>query len=306
MKTLLPTFIIQVAFIILTCSLSCKRNIEIGLPPHHKRIVLHGYIALGDTIKVTVSQTVRDKRSRNEALLPDALVLLYENNVLKDTLTFDKHELKFISPHVVAGIGKKYTVKVQAAGFPSVESTTEAVTFPDTGSLRYIKGARRFIDGDWMDDVKYSIYDPAQIKNFYLTAVYRYFGSDVGCVYSSDPAIERAQASILPFDESDCINGDEIIYSDQSFNGDLKEITLSVNSKLLETWTDINTGKVYRPYLKRYAISEDYYRYFKYITSINEGGDEYPLFNELSPVKGNVTNGYGLFAIFSLVTDTIR
>ena len=65
------------------------------------------------------------------------------------------------------------------------------------------------------------------------------------------------------------------------------------------------TGEVLYPYIRRYSITEDYYRYIKLANAqvlIEEG----PTLTDPQAMKGNVKNGFGLFTIFAVVTDTIR
>ena len=34
--------------------------------------------------------------------------------------------------------------------------------------------------------------------------------------------------------------------------------------------------------------------------------DELPIFTETVPENGNVTNGYGMFTVYNVITDTLR
>jgi hypothetical protein len=124
------------------------------------------------------------------------------------------------------------------------------------------------------------------------------------CVYSNDPAIERIAADNLPFDETNCIPHDAILFSDKSFNGTTRQFIISAESRSLESGVD-QQGNLARPYLKRYSISEDYYQYLKLTLSMYSGGD-LPSLNNPVAVKGNVKNGYGLFAVYSVTVDSLR
>jgi len=124
------------------------------------------------------------------------------------------------------------------------------------------------------------------------------------CVYSDDPAIEKYKAGLLPFDATDCIDHDQIFFNDKSFNGTMKEITISTGSSYLSPRT-YPSGNIDKPYLKKYTIGPEYYKYLKYLFSIDETAVEGPPLHEPVNVKGNVKNGYGLFTIFHVTTDTI-
>ena len=202
--------------------------------------------------------------------------------------------------------GKTYTIKAGADGFPTVEAVATATLPVNTISVTHEKQARTTYYGEKMDDIKFSFQDPGNEKNFYITGIFpaQYARVGLQCVYSSDPVIERHQGDNLPFDGGNCISNKEILFTDKSFNGTVREFTFSAGSKSLETATDPQ-GNLHRPYMKRFSISENYFQYFK--TTISQfGGGDFPRFREAVIVKGNVKNGYGLFVIFSTTTDTLR
>src|SRR5687767_13138527 len=121
---------------------SCIKKVIVKLPPFDQRLVVHGYIAAGERFKVTVGQTVRDHTFGKGTYLSDAFVLLYENGMLKDTLRYDSAEKNYASTKVIAETGKPYTIKVEAAGFPSVEATATGPSVPVLQSLKHIRRAR--------------------------------------------------------------------------------------------------------------------------------------------------------------------
>lgn len=296
---------IVVICILLAC---CRKPVDLALPVHEPRLVLHGYVSVGELFEVAIGKSIKpaEEINSNMTWVDNAWVVLYENGVTLDSLRYDAQAKRYRAQLVKAIAGKTYTIKAGADGFPVVEATATASLPVNTISTKHEKQTRTTYYGEKMDDIKFSFQDPANEKNFYITSIFPSQYARVGllCVYSTDPVIERQQGDNLPFDGGSCISNREILFSDKSFNGTAREFTFSAASTSLETGTDPQ-GNLHRPYMKRYSISEDYYRYFK--TTISQyGGGDFPSFHEAVIVKGNVKNGYGLFVVFSVATDSLR
>jgi hypothetical protein len=292
------------SLIILMCLFSCTRVIDISLPrtPH---LVLHGYVAVGEPFTVTIARPVDPVIHDTLLYMNNAWVTLYENGVFKDSLLFNAPQKKYISRSAKAEYGKNYTIRAGADGYPIAEAMATAPQPVPTVAIGHKTNARLSDYGELLDDVEFSIQDPGDVKNYYIAALYpsNHFSSTLICVYSTDPAIDRPQADALPAGINICINAKGFLFNDQSFNGSLKQITVSAWPKALESITD-DSGFVHKPYLKRYTISQEFYKYFKYISSQDvELG--IPYFNVPAVDIGNVTNGYGLFTIYSATTDSL-
>jgi Domain of unknown function (DUF4249) len=275
------------------------------LPPYEPRLVLHGYVQEGDTFKIALGKTLKPDviRPEKETYVGNGWVLLYENNVFVDSLKYDAARFRYVSSHVLAAPGKVYKVRAGAPGFPDIEATTAAPLPVGTVAVSRIKNSRRTTGGVQLDDIKFSFNDPAGESNFYLAAFYGTGG--FSCVYTYEPSIEKYTANLVPFDEGACINNDQILFTDKLFNGTLKEITLSTSSATVEPYIAPN-GTVYRAFLTRYHITEEYYRYYKTALNQDQIFEEGPILVDPRTAKGNVKNGYGLFTVFAAVTDTVR
>jgi hypothetical protein len=287
---------------------SCERTIEIDLGPHEPRLVLHGYVATGEFFHVAINKTMRPQAiiSGDETFVENAWVTLYENDVFVDSLKYDAQKKRYSSQTVLAGAGKTYRVIAGANGFTTIEATANAAFPVNTVSIVHNKKTRSNSSNDMLDDVLFSFNDAANEKNYYLAALYPslWARSGVPCIYTNDAAIDRMRGAVLPFDEGSCIDPEEILFSDKSFNGQLKEIAVSARTEGLKTETD-TAGRLHRPYLKRSVISKEHYEYLQHTLSLYAGG-VIPSLNEPVAIKGNVKNGYGLFAVFPVTTDTLR
>ncbi len=287
--------------------LSCTKTGNVTLPPYEPRLVLHGYTAVGDTFKIALGKTMpQDELAPAEkTYVNNGWALLYESDVFLDSLKYNAAESRYVSSHVIAASGRIYKIKAGAPGFPAIEAVTVAPFPVGIASINRIKYTRRTTGGVLLDDVKFSFHDPANEQNFYLAGIYGPNG--MSCVYTYDPAVERYTVSAVPLEQGICIDNDRILYTDRSFNGSLKEITLSTYSNSLDSFVDPSTGAVYRSYLKKYNITEEYYRYFKTAANQDDVFEEGPfLTTEPRTAKGNVKNGYGLFTVYAVSTDTIR
>jgi hypothetical protein len=290
------------------CSISCEREIEITVAENEPKLVLHAYVATGEKFHMTIGKTVliHSVVNGDEAVVTNAWALLYENDVFADSLRYDDLKKEYISAIAIAAPGKTYKVIAGADGFKTVEAIAKSAMPVNTVSVIHEKQARSNSAGELLDDVVFSFNDAAGEKNFYLAALYPgdWVPWGLGCVYSNDPAVDRFLGTVLPFEEGACFDNERILFSDRSFDGSLKQVSISGNSNALATQTD-TLGNLHRPYLKRYVISEEHYNYLKAIWSMNLG-DIVPTLNDPVAVKGNVKNGYGIVSVFPVTTDTLR
>jgi hypothetical protein len=205
----------------------------------------------------------------------------------------------------VAQLGKTYTIVAGADGFETVEASAMAPLPIETVAIEHVQEARTDNYGSLIDDVSFTLKDPATETNYYVAALYPPGPiPSFMCVSTFDPIIEKPTRNLIPIEEN-CINNDELIFTDQSFNGFSKRITINAEARRMKPITVGSPGTVYRPWLKVYNISKDHYRYLKNTISI-EIDPEIPSLTEPVTVKGNVKNGYGLFTIFTVTIDTLR
>lgn len=300
MKRLVVTILIAI------CISYCTKPGDVTLPPYQAKLVLHGYVAVGDTFKIALGKTMKldALQPADSTYVTNGWMVLYDNNGFLDSLQYKVNERMYVSGKIVAASGKSYRVRAGAPAFPEVEATAVAPFPIATVSLSHSKGTRRTSGNILLDDVKFGFNDPAGENNFYLAALYGSGGST--CVFTYDPSVEKYSQNLVPFDNGSCIDNKQILFTDKTFNGSLKELTLSTYSTSLVPFTDPSSGTVYRPYLKRYHITEEYYRYFKTAINQDQVFEEGPTLTDPRAAKGNVINGYGLFTVFAVVTDTIR
>lgn len=295
------------AAVFMLTAIACTRKADVRLPPHQPALVLHSYTDVGTKFRAALGKTIPtlDLVLDTATFVRNGWMAVYEGTTFLDSLIYDLLEERYVARTAIAEAGKTYTIIAGAAGYPQVEATAKAALSVPTTALQHLRNARSDIFGSLLDDIKFSFNDPPAEKNYYLATLTMAFpGTAYTCVYTYDPAIEKYTEGLLPFDQNSCINSDEIIFTDQSFNGNSKQITISANSYSLLPWVDPATGDSSKPFLKRFSISADHYKYFKHtnMLHLNSGG---PTLSDPIIIKGNVKNGYGLFTIYSSVTDTL-
>jgi hypothetical protein len=167
------------------------------------------------------------------------------------------------------------------------------------------RNARTTSEGVLLDDITFRFSDPAAEPDYYLATLYPGFpGMNYLCVYTYDPSVERYTGGLAPFDPGSCISNEELLITDRSFNGQVKDITISGEAQALTAYSDPISGQTYRPYLKRYVISAEYYQYFKKVLSLGYDAGT-PTLSDPIIIKGNVVNGYGLFTLYTVTTDSL-
>ena len=285
--------------------MSCTKPGDVDLPAYEPKLVLHGYVALGDTFRVALGKTLKSEGllvSPEDTYVKNGWMVLYDGTVFLDSLKYDSASFQYQSSSRVAMPGKQYIIRAGAPGFPSIEAVTIAPVPINTTSIVRKRNVRRTSSGTWLDDIIVTFNDPPVERNFYLATLEGRYGSM--CVYSYDPAVELASPDLIAFGETNCIDNDRIMYNDKTFNGTTKQLTISADDLSLEPFQDLTNGQIYRAVLTRYHVTEDYYKYFR-SAERPELETTGPGFFEPAIIKANVKNGYGLFTVYSMSIDSL-
>jgi hypothetical protein len=296
-------FTLTIPFAFLVFIFSCTRNAEVKFPPHHAELVVHGYTEVGEYFHVSLGKTLGMNERVNDSAtyVKNGWVLICENNIFADSLQYDSLSQQYVSANLVAASGKTYKLVAGAPGFQTVEALTVAPA-PVSYSVTRINNARTTSTGIVLDDIRFTVNDPAPQPNYYITSLYSSSTFSL-CAYTYDPVIEKYTGSLTPFNANDCINSEQILFNDVSFNGASKEITISAAHDNLEKFVNPATGSVYKSYIKWYNVPYEHYRYFKDALLLD--ANNLPSFTNPVSIKGNVKNGYGIFSVYTAVTDSL-
>ncbi|TDH21280.1 DUF4249 domain-containing protein [Segetibacter sp. 3557_3] len=297
----------------ITFVFACEKTVTVDVPVEPRKLVLNGLIRNTTAFRVTVSQSagILDFTTTDSFRLKTALVQLYENDVLRDTLVYDStSEVYTTRRNVTARQGNKYKLVVAAPDFSPAEAETRSPLPTPIISVRRTPNAKKDADGNSLDEVRIVFKDDPLKTNFYLFRFRRPVSSGnltpayngIGCMRSSDVDIERRNNND-PVDSDNCIN-QQFFMTDVNFAGREKEVVLFINHADLQPYVTQLTNRAYRPFFELQSITEDHYKYLRsYYTYRDADGNP---FAEPVLVYNNVINGYGIFAAFDVARDSIR
>ncbi|MGB8190571.1 MAG: DUF4249 domain-containing protein [Chitinophagaceae bacterium] len=313
MKRMIFLKLMMGAFISFCILLSCEREGNVKFPAYRSQLVLHGYVETNSLFRVAVGKTIGYGQTAvpdSATFISNAIVLLYENGLFKDTLRYRAADKRYVAATAMPSAGNTYTVTVKAEGFDPIEAEAVAPFTVPNNSVQHIRNARFDATGTSLDDVVFSFNDPAGVENYYVAEINRAqptTNPSVNpfisfCVRTYDPVVELYQDNLNPFESGACINNIEVLFNDKTFNGAAKQITLSGDSWSLQTFSFNNV--TYRPFFKKYNVSAAFYNYIKAGISLRSLDDN--PFAQMPLIRGNVKNGHGLFTIYSMTVDTLR
>src|SRR5688572_16605870 len=99
------------------CMMSCTKPGNVDLPPHEPKLVLHGYVAVGDTFRIAMGKTLRSEGllvSPEDTYVKNGWMVLYDGNVFLDSLKYDAASFRYRSASRVAMPGKQYIIRAGA------------------------------------------------------------------------------------------------------------------------------------------------------------------------------------------------
>lgn len=278
---------------------SCTKIIELELPAHESKPVVNSLFCADSTFKVYIKKSI--SIFDTAIIYPDnALVKLYEDDVLSDTLQFADN--RYIS-NITARIGYRYKIVVLLPGFDTVFSIG---TIPDRVSIYSISHKESIlVDQDRIhySQLKFSFTDTDPGPNYYeLDIIEKYwpYGAESDTIYgftwvdnNVDPVLE--DEGLLDY------NPGTYIFTDRLFNE--SEYTMTVNYTCPNNDTD-----EYDVILIFNSISENYYKYKRSLAVFNWANDADIFFGAPEPVRlySNITGGYGVFAGYSSFGYTIK
>lgn len=279
---------------VVTAWFGCLKDISNELPKTEPKITVNGFITPTEWVRVFITQSRGSIEPVGDNYLYNAKAYIYEDDQLVDSLIGGPEihvSLQLFTPQ----IGKNYRIEVSMPGFKSVTASTsipnyvpiqsiqlDTVFYPPTGHNTYV--------------LRIKINDPPAVDNYYHLLVTRLRLNPQGdwdpeqLCYESDDIVFESLAKEY------CIGG---TFSDASFNGLQKEIAINtkrrISNKLKDSLQFVvelrNGSKPYFDYNKSLIIFKN---------------NQWDIFTQPAPVNGNVNEGYGVFAGYAPVIDTVK
>lgn len=290
---------------------SCTKEIEIGIPKEKPKLIVYSTIVpltfphpKGLGIKLQSSKHIFDTTKN---IIDDALVLYYEDNVIKDTLKYvDSLDIypisNTMSDYPIAG--KNYSIKVIKNGFETITANT---TIPSKVNIidTVITPIAYFDEtGSVFSEISVTFTDPVDDVNYYEIAV-----SDIAFDYDNpndyyelttyDNIItsESYYPSLIRFDVD---KPKYLLFTDKEINGQTHTLNIYYTPPQEETDKKRYISNHYISVHLR-NVTEEYYKFKTTMIQQLYSRQEDILYGMGEPlnVVSNIKNGYGLFAGFN-------
>ncbi|RKX17702.1 MAG: hypothetical protein DRP35_10490 [Candidatus Zixiibacteriota bacterium] len=281
---------------------ACEKTEDIvDFPIKDPELVVNAMFTSGENFEFQVSRSLSVLDNADLKNLTDATIYLYEDNILIDTITEQKPNEWYFSNKTPV-LGKTYAIKVYHQGYNHLEAEDMLPAPVSISQLSYIvKDSSTYYDdysgesyGNCTFDLTVNFNDPVSSENYYLFSGYS---------YSIDNYYGDTLKDNIYFDQKEGGNAfvetyssEGLIFSDKYFNGKSFSFITEV-----EDWNFTN-GKTYFFVLS--SLSHDAYLYKKSLAMYENAHNNF--FSEPVQVYNNIKNGYGIFAGFSSVTDSIK
>lgn len=267
---------------------SCEKTVNIELPYEGNKIVVNSFMLKDSLIYARLTNSSQLASSNNFPIPAGAKIDLYEDDVMKETLTrrniYNREYLVSISKAIS---GKKYTLKASATGLENAEGSD---TIPQKASFTPVEFKQTNSGNDEKAKLVININDPAGQKNYYRLRIY---GADTNRQSTGPRLLPSKQyyhyfkvdnlASNNDFD----IFGDfeywQIYFTDDEFDG--RNVTLTVNLNYFSS-----SIMYIAPELVH--LSRDSYRYLQ--SRDNQFNNVDNPFTEAVVVYNNIKGGYGI------------
>lgn len=310
---------ISILVVLLALFVSCERREKFNFPEMEPAIVINSILVPESpfSVHISVAMPVSDSYVQvidtdeygyplsqirpNPKFIDNASVMMYEDGVLLCTLehTEDGYYVSDKCPKV----GSTYMLVVNAPGYKECRATTIIQSPPVLSNMNFRDTVTIDNEGYPLSEVSFTITDNSPSRNFYELN---------GRVLSKNPEIDygriyfnasRTTDKVLT--QSECLpfNRVYLLFTDDYFSNASHNLSAIYNGPRTNYDLEIT--------LK--SVSESYYEYRR-STFMQEYEDE-GLFEWIAggeslssipvDIYSNIENGYGIFASYSIMTDTI-
>lgn len=242
-------------------------------------------------------------------VISNAVVQLYENDVLMSTMTYYANSGIYSTPFTAYTAGKTYTVKASAPGYPAIEASDIMPSTPGNFQVEHIENALKMnFQGSpdaWFDEFKISFDDQASTQDFYAINI----DNSIENLLQSNDMWTRGKYTVDPDVDANAggdigdnanIYYNKVYLTDKNFNGKRKTIVLYVENGMIGPTPQPN----FQPWFLRFDnLSENAYKYekTKWLYQMSDGNP----FAEPVLIHNNVKNGVGSFRLMKTILDTL-
>ncbi|VAW16127.1 hypothetical protein MNBD_BACTEROID03-1288 [hydrothermal vent metagenome] len=302
-----PRYCMKKLFLILVffTSISCFKEVAIDIPRHEPLPVVNSIFFSDSKIALTLGKTQPILENGN-VTIENGLIKLYEDEMLKDTMYLVGSSF---SSSIIAKAGKSYKVEIETPDFSTLYSKDRLPNYPRLSFLNYKDSVYIGEEGDLFSQASITIDDEPDYDNFYELIMFMKAETEDD-IYNSNIGylLYDSVNNDIVFQNEGLLNyyPYNLLFSDELFDG--KKQTLRINFTMSNTgFIGAHKNDVVNLIMHLRHVSKNYYEYNKTLTLHyeNQFGDIWDGVGEPVPMFTNIENGYGIFAGYSEVTDTI-
>jgi len=279
--------------VLLIISISCSDTIEIDMPTHTSKVVIDGIYKADETIKIHVGESSGIFNNLKPPIA-DAIVKLYKNETLLETLTYNTTNEYYESDNV-AEVDTEYSIVVSTPDFDDVTAVSYTPKPPVLVGWEYLGYENDLEESEWVNHfLRIDIQDDINMNNYYEVLVVI---SNVENPYEwwngGEKRVDNQQEPVFNNEASP-----RNIFSDALFNG----VTYGLNCKFM-TPSDVGSFNLN---IKLRSVSKNYYDYQKKLVQHLNAQDEGNfLYTEPVQLFSNIQGGYGVFTGYSEVEQVV-
>jgi len=288
---------------------SCTKEVEIDMPQSKKLPIVNSLFCAGDTICVSIYESVASLDGVPK-IIDDALVLLYEDDNPADTLVYSENGL-YVS-NIIAKIGSVYRVEAFCNGHKTCYATDTVPGLPVLTGVAFRDSALIDRDGFYISNAELSINSIVTKTGYYEIKMFARYFDDYGLggiveelnnisfsqINNTDPVLLNSEVTFLDYSI--------LLFSNNLFLNEsyvLPVYYYDLNNQWSNDYSD------YDLIVSMRAVSANYYKYkCSEIIQNFDGNGLFQQWNNLSAMPtslySNVENGFGIFAAYSVITDT--
>lgn len=275
--------------------LSCEKEIENVPAFEQKKLVVFGFLTPTEEITIRVDR-IYPVFGENlfEGGIKNALVDIYEDNILIERLIHQKSGIYISSKNYRPKVGKYYFIKVSAEGFQSIESSKEVV--PKEINVRkvdFTQKIKSILNESFPSRKLILEFDDIQGEdNYYQVVLNGFYKKTTNSifVYDFDKPSEIESACGFKSSFSDSFN-----FSDFCFKNETNIFIAGVETRgsLQPGGNDEDCDEII---LRIRNISKSFYEYRK--TEYDEEGFV-QAFKQPYPRYSNIKGGFGIFTTYN-------
>ncbi len=294
--------------VILCAFFSCTEVIEIEVPEFPTSPVINCFFTNDKIVKLRLSKTVNPLDSI-PAPISDARIWLYENDVLVEELNYLNG---FFVSNIIPQSGKNYSVRVEIPEFPDIEEISANDVLPSEPlmtSCSFRDSALLDQEGFPVCQAVINIHDNSSGLQYYevllemsykrtsFDSVYETRIADY-CTENYDPVLTKE--GLIEFKPL------TLVFSNEIFMGQTYPLKVNFQNELYleDSYPQYRELKII-VHLRK--VSESYYKYKRQLVihQSSISSDFWSGTTEPSTMYSNIKGGYGIFAGYTEVVDTL-